>query len=54
MDTTSLTSSKAELWSKCVRLGDEVSWLKERLGKLQQVEAENQALRMQRDLPIGS
>lgn len=53
VDHTSLSSSKAELWAKCVRLGDELGWLKEQLGKLQQVEAENQALRMQFNLPMA-
>ena len=52
VDHTSLSSSKAELWAKCVRQGHELGWLKEQLGKLQQVEAENQALRMQFKLPI--
>ena len=52
VDPTSLSSSKAELWAKCVRQGDELGWLKKQLGKLQQEEAANQALRMQFNLPI--
>lgn len=33
------------LWSRCLELSNENSWLKEQLGELQLVEAENQALR---------
>ena len=44
----SLNSSKAQLWAKVVELTKEMEWLKAQLGELQQLEAENMALKIAR------
>ena len=50
IDATTAESSPAELWAKCMRLCDENDWLKSQLGDLQQIKAENMALKASRKL----
>jgi ankyrin repeat protein len=49
----SLDSSKAKLWAKVVELTKEVEWLRAQLGELQEVEAENMALKIARSKVEG-
>ena len=46
-ETVSISSSKEELWGKVSDLTKEIEWLKTQLGELQEVEAENMALKVQ-------
>ena len=47
-ETVSIRSSKEELWRKVCDLTKEIEWLKSQLGELQEVEAENMALKVAR------
>jgi hypothetical protein len=45
-DTVTMSSSKETLWAKVGSLNKEIEWLKASLGELQQVRAENMALKV--------
>ena len=47
-ESLSLSSSKAKLWTKVGELTKEIEWLRAQLGELQEVKAENMALKIAR------
>ena len=48
-ESLSLSSSKEKLWTKVGELTKEIEWLRAQLGELQEVEAENMALKIARE-----